>query len=97
MRRNVSSDSVENVVYAPRNPISSVDRTHGATTNRSVKTVNSNPARKAPVTLTTNVPQGKADGTRRDTTPSSPYRARAPTAPARATPRAVRTEPKLQL
>jgi hypothetical protein len=42
--RKVSSESVENVVYAPRNPINRAERSHGAMVNRSARRVNRNPS-----------------------------------------------------
>jgi len=51
---------MENVVYAPKNPINRAERNHRAMVNRSVRRVNRNPSTRAPLMLTTKVPQGNA-------------------------------------
>src|SRR5437588_5984111 len=70
--RYVSYVSVEKVVYAPRKPIASAERSQGAVVSCSVMSVRMNPSTSAPLTLTTNVPHGHEVGSRRDTAPSSP-------------------------
>jgi len=46
------------VVYAPRKPIVSAERSHGEIPHRSVASVKTRPSVKAPLMLTTNVPHG---------------------------------------
>jgi hypothetical protein len=63
---------VEKVVSAPRKPIVSIERSHGSTVTRSVKSVKRNPTTSAPLMFTTKVPHGNALGALRLTSPSRP-------------------------
>src|SRR5437762_5050571 len=78
---NVSSSNVENVVYAPMNPIGIRYRQFGCTTSRSASSAVTKPMIRQPDTLTTKVPYGNPTGTRAWMTAATWYRAIAPRAP----------------
>src|SRR3990170_5602329 len=68
--RQLSSMSVENVVYAPRNPIISGPRMDAGRNPRSMASANSSPRTAEPDRLMTSVPHGNAPAARSATTPS---------------------------
>jgi hypothetical protein len=67
----LSSIHVENVVYAPRNPIITGGRRSAGRTDRSITSANRAPSANEPETLITRVPQGNAPEPAEETHPST--------------------------